>query len=482
MIKFLFSLSIPFLLFISMPARAQDCSCADAFEQVVQVYEKDYSLFNIKVTDQNRELYNANKAVFRAKAKAVNEVENCLPVLEQWLQFFRDGHNNIKFTGHRGQKDTRERIAMDRATFLTDLKRNRKKKPYKGNDLLGIWKYGSYEVGIMPNPKKSTLKRDFVGVVLSSKNPQWKPGDVRFELNHVYGNDYQAVYYQDDNGGRKLKGKLQNPTTLEFLTNNTWTKVWPTSKDTKAAVAAGTDLYSDFHFKLVDGEIPYLRFPNFYEKEPAFVDSLLKAHHQELIKAPFIIVDVRDNNGGNDVVYKPLLPYLLSGSIQIPNSGIWMSEENLKIFLEGKNPENFNEEEKAEYNYLMSLKNTFFWTDKDKYAYTLTPDTLYAPHQKVAVLMNGKTISSGETFVFKARQSDKVILYGQNTAGVVDGYNVLTKSIGCFNLRYPSSLRAKDVAKNPIDPYGMAPNVFVSPELDALDLSIQHMRQLLKIQ
>ncbi|WP_245869124.1 S41 family peptidase [Pontibacter ramchanderi] len=79
-----------------------------------------------------------------------------------------------------------------------------------------------------------------------------------------------------------------------------------------------------------------------------------------------------------------------------------------------------------------------------------------------------ETASSGETFVFRANQSDRVVVYGQNTAGVVDGFNGLSKNIGCFEVVFPSSYRARDLDKNPIDPYGIAPDVFVNEKVDVL--------------
>ena len=468
-----------FILSIShLTVRAQDCTCAEAFEQVVQVYENDYALFNIKVNEANRKLYAANKEVFRKKAGNVSEIKECLPVLQQWLQFFRDGHNNISFTGDRAHTDTRESIAIDKSIFLKEINSVKKMKAFKKNDLLGIWKYGAYEVGIMP--KKDASQTEFTGVILTSTNSLWKPGDVKFELSQIYGNDYEVVYFMDDNSGRKLKGKLKNPENLEFVDYNHWVKVWPSNPNTKTD-AEETDLYSDFHIRMIDGKIPYIRFPNFYEKEPDFVDSLIKSHHQELVNADFFIVDVRDNNGGNDVVYNPLFPYILSGPIQTPNYGLWISSGNIDIFLDGRNPEELDDESKAEYDYLSSLKGTLFWPDGDEYARTSIPDTLFAPHQKVAVLMNEKTISSGETFVYRTRQSEKVILYGQNTAGIIDGFNVLTRSIDCFDLNYPSSIRAKDVPENPIDPYGIAPDVYVDEKIDVLKFAIEHMSRLIEL-
>lgn len=463
-------LSLAALALLTLPAQAQDCTCAASFELVVQNYESNYSLFNIKVTDENRELYKAYTDVFRSRASEVKEIENCLPVLTQWLQFFRDGHTGIKFTGTGSQAAKRERIETDRKKFEATYK----KKGYRKNDLPGIWQYGAYEVAIMPDPTASTQSKDYVGVILSSANKLWKPGDIKFKLSHVYGNDYKAVVFMDDDSGKKLEGELRNPNELEFKNFNRWAKSWPNSAPATAAKEQA-DLYSDFHIRMLDGKVPYVRFLNFYEKEPAFVDSLFKAHHDQLVQADFIVVDVRDNDGGNDNVYFPALPYILSGPIQIPQAGMWMSEGNLETALEGVDPETLNEADRAEYDFLMAQKNSIFWYGNDDYARTYTPKTVFAPHQKVAVLMNGKTASSGETFVYRAMQSDKVVLYGQNTAGVVDGFTVFTKRIGCFELRYPSSLRAKDIADNPVDPYGFAPDVYISPDADALEFSIRQI-------
>ncbi|WP_442846746.1 S41 family peptidase [Leeuwenhoekiella sp. H156] len=468
-------LTLAVLIWSIWYSRAQECTCAETFEQVVQVYEQDYALFTIKVTEANRALYTANKDVFRKKAAKVSDLEECLPVLEHWLQFFRDGHNYIRFTGNSAGKETRKSIAIDKERFLDELDSINKIEDNIQNDLLGIWKYGEYQVVILP--KKGAAEGEFIGVVLDSKNVVWKPGDVKFELSQIYGNDYEVVYYLNDNTKRKLKGKLQNAQNLELVDFNNWVKLWPS--DPNATTATETDLYGDFHIRLIDEKIPYIRFPNFYEKEPAFVDSLIKSHHQELVNAEFFIVDVRDNNGGNDVVYKPLFPYILSGPIETPNYGLWISEGNIDIFLEGRNPEELDEESKAEYDYLSSLKGALFWPDGDQYASTSVPDTLFAPNQKVAVLMNEKTISSGETFVYRTRQSEKVVLYGQNTAGIIDGFNVLTRKINCFELHYPSSVRAKDVAENPIDPYGMPPDVYVDEDLDVLRFAIEHMTHLI---
>src|SRR5690606_10247681 len=132
-------------------------------------------------------------------------------------------------------------------------------------------------------------------------------------------------------------------------------------------------------------------------------DSIMKIHHKKLQEADFIILDVRNNRGGNDATYYPILPYILSGPVEIPNTGLWMSEANIQHFLKqsdlkGKSLEEYTEEERQIHDYVMSLKGTAYF-QQSEYAYTYEPDTIYAGPQKVILLTNEKTVSSAETFV-----------------------------------------------------------------------------------
>jgi len=115
----------------------------------------------------------------------------------------------------------------------------------------------------------------------------------------------------------------------------------------------------------------------------------------------------------------------------------------------------------------------------DEY-YTYSPDTIYEQPKKIAVLTSKSTVSSGETFVLRSKKSPRVIVYGQNTAGIIDGFNGSELELGCVTLRYPQSVRALDVDKNPIDPHGIAPDVFLDESVDALEFAMQHMKQMMK--
>lgn len=469
---------LTFFLFASstLSLQAQDCKCEEAFDATVDAYEKDYSLFVYKVTDKNRELYNAHKVVIRSKAEQVTDLSDCKTILEQYLHFFRDGHTYIlnpsQTVFHK------EKIALSEKQF----KKAYKKQNYSLNQVIGIWDNGSYTVAVVPNPAKSGRERDYVGIVLSSTNKNWQPDDVKFELTSTTGASFKVNFMMGDHAIRKTTGKLVGKALLEMDGLGDWTKVWPeVEKQPKTDIEAK---YKQFHIAYID-DIPYLRLPDFYSVDRSYVDSLLKANHDNIMKADLMIVDVRGNSGGNDATYFPVMPYLLSGPVEIPTGGFWLSDYNLQQLMDyktgktGKKVEDYTQKEKEIYDLLMANKGTAYYDYPEPF-FTYKTDTLYLGPKKIAILTDKETASSGETFVFRANQSDRVVVYGQNTAGVVDGFNGLSKNVGCFEVVFPSSYRARDLDKNPIDPYGIAPDVFVNEKVDALTYAIEHMRQLIK--
>lgn len=477
MIKILKPLLTTFLAIAAISSiQAQDCQCSEVYEKAVEAYEENYSLFIYKVTDENRDLYNAHKGVMREKANKTSGLSDCREVLEQYLQFFRDGHTYI--VNSSTNEINEEKIEISEANYKEDFIENN----YNLNPIFGIWESGNYTVAIVPNPEESSTVRDFVGVIIDSGSSNWEPTDIKFELITNYGKPYKIKYMMGDHSIKKTTGQLLNNSTLEIDGLN-WNKIWPkaSGEPTRDEIESK---FNEFHLAYID-EIPYLRLPNFYSVEPSYVDSLIQAHHKNIVKSDMMIVDVRGNKGGNDGTYFPVLPYVLSGPIEVPASGFWLSDYNIQMFMDydtgepNKKVEDYTQIEKEAYDLMMANKGTAFF-DYPEYAFTFNADTLYNGPKKIIILTDKETASSGETFVHRANQSNKVVVYGQNTAGVVDGFNGFSKDIGCFEVVFPSSYRAKDIKENPIDPYGIAPDVFVNEKVDIIPYAIEHMTQLLK--
>ena len=410
----------------------------------------------------------------REKAQQAENPKECKQVLEQYLDFFRDGHNSINLAIKNDQEF--ERIPVSEDQFKTDYK----KWDYNEDEIPGLWKWREYTVAILPDSQAGNRKRDFIGALLESNNKAWKPGDVLLELTKSQEEELDVSFFMPDHTEMVMTGKKINAGQISIKGMGDWQKIWPVVE-----IDEERRLFHTFHIGMID-DVPYVRFPDF-NVDPEEVVKAINSNHERLVNADFIVVDLRDNGGGSDYAYFPILPYILDGPIQMPHVGMWMSEDNLQPYLEdqggkGKKPEDRTPKEKENYDWLMSYKDSLFYQKPGEYAYTYATDTIYTGPKKVAVLMNENSGSSAETFIFRAKQSDRVIFYGQNSAGVVDGFMVFSKNIGCFQLNYPHAVRAPDVADNPIDPYGLEPDVYLEQNVDELDFSLKHMKQLLKNQ
>lgn len=482
MIKSLFEFRLTFtrlaiatsvlFVFIGFKSNAQDCSCDESLKELSNALEENYSLFKFKVNERNRAVYNAFTEVHMQQAKNTVDFEECKIILGHWLKFFRDGHVWINYYP-----------SDNPATEIIELGEEKFKSFYEGSeqpqeDLIGIWESGSYRVAIIPEENPENTERDYIGVVLSSQNDDWKSDEVKFVLKREYGNDFNATFFMGNHSPRKVSSKLQNEGLLTFDGLNEWVKVWPGDRSLKIETTTSMT-YQGFHFELLEGQIPYFRFPNF---SLAFIESLksvLEEFHSQIIEAEFMVVDVRQNSGGYDSAYYPLMPYILSGPIQIPTVYHYLSaymKSQQEVGVEEEDIDDLeDEEDKAMLRLFYDSQDTLVSFSKEEY-YTYSPDTFYAHPKKVAILIGENTVSSGETFVLNSKQSSKVILYGQNTAGIIDGFNGLEMDLSCFSIRFPSGVRTIDVAVKPIDPYGIAPDVYLDKSVDALDFALKHLR------
>ncbi|WP_055412172.1 S41 family peptidase [Nonlabens sp. YIK11] len=475
-IKTYFLLALLLLPFLK--TQAQDCDCADSFQITKDTYEKNYSLFQYKVTDENRDLYTAHSDIMLDRAKQAKDLTECITILEKWLEFFRDGHTYIIRSENESVETHNENIPIT----MEEFKSNYAKSASNDNPILGIWKNAGYEVAIIPNPINNSRERDYVGVILGSTNPNWKKGDVKFELMNIFGTSYDINYLMGDHTIKQITGEQTDHGVLEIKTLSNWTKLWPKVENVKKPSEIERK-FDQFHLSYVDN-IPYLRLPDFYSVDPEYVDSIMQANHDRIIASEMMIVDVRDNSGGSDATYFPLLPYVLDGPVEMPSNGFWLSDDNTEYLInamaasKGYSVEEYKQKDKQEYESFINNKGKAYF--KGEGTWTFTADTIYKGPKKIIILTDEGVGSSGETFVYRANQSDRVVVYGQNTAGVVDGFNGFPLDLGCLTAVFPTSYRAPDIATNPIDPYGIAPDVYVDKEEDVLSYAIEHMKQLIK--
>jgi C-terminal processing protease CtpA/Prc len=88
-------------------------------------------------------------------------------------------------------------------------------------------------------------------------------------------------------------------------------------------------------------------------------------------------------------------------------------------------------------------------------------DSVYLYPKKVGIIINEGNASSAEQFLLAAKNSKKVLLFGNhNTAGVLDYSNAVSENFpsGNFELTFPMT-RSQRLPEFPIDNIGIAPDI-----------------------
>ena len=90
-------------------------------------------------------------------------------------------------------------------------------------------------------------------------------------------------------------------------------------------------------------------------------------------------------------------------------------------------------------------------------------DTVYPYPKRIGIIINEGNGSSAEQFILEARESKKVVLFGnRNTAGVLDYSNRVNEDFpsGKYEFYWPMT-RSRRLPEHPIDNIGIAPDVLI---------------------
>lgn len=212
-----------------------------------------------------------------------------------------------------------------------------------------------------------------------------------------------------------------------------------------------------------------IRLPSFEWNEKGIIDSLIKANHRLLSATPNWIIDVRNNSGGTDYAFSNLLPFVYTTPVKTYPDEFRSSKGNISILEENlKNDEiaASAKEFTSRLIRLMKEKPKGFVNPYGKKYFESALDTVYQYPKKVAILINRNSASSTESFLLTVRQSSKVRVYGENSAGVLDyaNANFFDFPDKNFNLVIPIS-RSSRLPDHPIDNIGITPDVKIAPSI-----------------
>lgn len=237
--------------------------------------------------------------------------------------------------------------------------------------------------------------------------------------------------------------------------------------------------------ELLSASTALITIPTFFPAMRSPLAALLEQHRKDLEARPNWIIDVRGNDGGSDMTYAPLLPWLLpdgwidvSEKVFVTAANIQAEERMCDEFAPGDaDCARFSAETVRR---MRSVGNGQWVQQQYESGWRYTPPDVIEPHrpQRVAVLMDRRCGSSCDQFLLTVRQSFNVKLVGHSrSAGAVDASNLRPHLLpsGRRRLWYATTLSNR-LPGLPVDGIGVSPDVFLPDAEDRTDPSADVQR------
>lgn len=442
--------------------KAQTNECIKDFDFLVQKIKADYPGYSDKVTTKTAPELKELEQELRNKIQLYPD--SCRKYLSTYADWFKDHHLRVMRLRAASNVTTSKPELKFKIVKTDSLKILQSKKSTPE----GIWHSYRGDIAII----KSTNGHDYVGISVSYQN--YKTNQIVFTLTTEKQSEYSLISYPYYNNYKPTNGKASirlNDNIIEL--HDDMQLVRKTNSETydNALLMSyipeypnGTNTYP-LAIQLSDSTF-YMRVPSFASN---LTETLTKKHWKEITSTPNLIIDIRNNGGGQDNYYSLLSDLIYTQPYESKGVEWYATKNNIKMYEDAiMNGEIRNGEAGILWtkNLIAEMKKNLggfvihpmMATDK-----TISKDTVYAYPKRVGIIINENNASSAEQFILTARHSSKVRLFGNsNTAGILDYSNAVSESLPSkkYELIFPMT-RSRRLPNSPIDNIGIAPDIII---------------------
>ena len=292
-----------FLTAHSAFAQQQNCNCSQALENLIAKVEKEYPGIAEKTKDTL--VYHNLKANLKNETGTASS-ENCLPVLQKYVAYFKDRH--IWLLPSQPPQTTVKEVNAESEIFKIDTKKFKKGILRSTDKLEGIWKNDAYEIGV-----KRIKPNEYVGFILSADPKYWRPNEIKFKLfrNGTYEYKMQDHSVQKGTYAMDPQGLLYFKEILTELVREL-----PNASLSAEEITAKVNELNGFYCRRLTKKTTILKLSNFSYPFVAAIESLIEKNKGILENSENLIVDLRGNGGGTTDAYEKILPYILTNPIR----------------------------------------------------------------------------------------------------------------------------------------------------------------------
>ncbi len=444
---------IKFLLLIFYKISfSQPCDCKSILTNLEKKVSQNYAGFNDKVNNTNKKYY----LLFLNKLKKESIYEKnirCYNILQRYIDFFDGQHLSINLNIKDDNNELIDSFFANSPKKIIDTIAF--KNAFDLEKIEGIWRINrlksDYRILI-----KKIAKNKYVGVVLNSATNFWKQWQVKMEIEG-FGDFFKIKYFLKNHSYFTENVTLVDDFKFNIRGTN-WIKENKYNPD-----SISTPVKTNISFTKINEYTNLLTIKSFIFSNKIILDSIIKANDSILQKTPNLIIDIRDNGGGNASVYDCLLPYIYTQPIENDGTIFKSSNDNINFYKKYLKDSTLSNDIKDEFKELIGLleNNPGQMVVKDSVSSFTTSEIISKYPKKVGILYNRFSFSAAEMFVLKFRESKKVITFGENSGGDVDyGNSVSNAKLDCDLYTYDYALvKAKSAIKKQYDKIGIKPQI-----------------------
>jgi len=459
------------LVIVFFNARCQ-CTCSEQFAFVKQQITSNYAGYKDKVMLYGKTNYDALTARTTALVKEDIPPAYCFAAMKEWLNFFKDGHVQLysEDVNHRDSASLRRRIE---ACEVISLSPAALKALEQSKGIEGVYRMydSTYTIAIIKNQNKF---RDYVGVIVDSRADTWKPGQVKLEMKKDNDTTYKTLLYMRDHTCALERYNCPK----NGLKDYEWIRVGTTPP---AGTQDEATPESPVNIRKLSEKTLYLQILTFHGSYAKLIDSVVKANESLLSSMPNLVLDIRNNGGGSDFSYKPLLPYIYTGPVVSDGVDVWATKDNITSWKTGvlDNPD-VPESTKAEVRELIDSMQRHIGRFVESAADdTTVVENASAYPLRVVLLTNTGCASSAEQFILFAKHSKRVTIMGQPSHGVIDYANVRSIASPCkeISVLYATTRSRRVQRGRPIDNVGIKPDILLPDNKDLIEEARKYLEK-----
>ncbi|MBE9467072.1 MAG: hypothetical protein IMY72_01975 [Bacteroidetes bacterium] len=453
-------LIINFFVLISFIVKAQKNDCLKDFNYLVEKVKNDYPGYNDKVNKKT--LSDLKQFEYELRNQIIQYPDSCGKYLSKYTSWFNDQHLRVRRinTNINTTNNNELKIQANFYNINFDTISN------TGKSIEGIWIGFHGEIAI-------SLKNDGDYYGIAIHYPNYESKQVIFKFSKLENNEYKITTFNPTNSNTN-KGKASLHIDNKILEIHGETRfVRKTSNEIsdkallytyKSEFPNGTNTFPLACY--LNDSTYILRIPSFNSD---YSNNIITKHWKEITSRPYLIIDIRNNIGGQACYYKKLTELINTNSYESKGVEWYASKGNIIFFedlLKSKKIRNGKKGIKWTKSLLKEMKkniNGFVTHPLSANNIGKKTDSVYLYPKIVGVIINEMNASSAEQFLMHAKNSKKTIIFGnQNTAGILDYSNTVLKKFpsGNFELKFPMT-RSKRLPEYPIDNIGIAPDIII---------------------